>query len=565
MPALRNTKFFALVAALIVAAMLLSACPAPTPAPVAEKPAAPVAEATPTAAPPSLVTITFVQEPDNLSPLYTTMWFSGILFDLWLLGLWNFDDNLEPVPQLAAEIPSAANGGISADGRVITVRLREDAVWSDGTPLTADDFVFTYKMIMDDRNSVLSRHPYDKFVADVKAEGPHTLVVTFHEPYAPWLSSLFTFVLPKHVLQPVMDAKGTLDGADWNRAPTVGIGPYVFAEWETGSHIMFVRNDKHWKRAAIDRIFIRITPDDAAQIAAIKAGDSDIGVFISFSDVPELKALGTLQVISTPSGFMEGWFFNFGENGHPALKDRRVRWALAHGFNRWQITKDLLLGLSEPPASPWDLSPYASPEVKPVPYDPARAAQLLDEAGWVMGPDGVRVKDGQKLILRYVTNMRRLRLDTQVVVQNMFRDLGVQFELINHPSDIYFAGYAEGGVIATGQYDVAEWSSQPSAYPDPDTARWACREIPGPDNPVGSNWNFYCNPILDELFARQSVTVDLAARIAIYGEIQKLLQEDMVWLGVWQDNDIWTVNNRLANVRLSGADPFWNIGDWTIK
>jgi peptide/nickel transport system substrate-binding protein len=82
---------------------------------------------------------------------------------------------------------------------------------------------------------------------------------------------------------------------------------------------------------------------------------------------------------------------------------------------------------------------------------------------------------------------------------------------------------------------------------------------------VGDNWNFYCNPDLDELFARQAVTVDPDERIAIYEEIEKLLQEDMVWLGVWQDNDVWTVNNRLDNVRLSGADPFWNIGDWTVK
>ncbi|MEJ5248054.1 ABC transporter substrate-binding protein [Caldilinea sp.] len=551
-----RTRRFGLVVVLLLLAFALSACPA--------QPVAP-GEAPSEAAPPSLVTITFVQEPDNLSPLYTTMWFSGILTDFWLLGLWNFNDNLEPTPQLAREIPTAANGGISEDGRTITIHLREDARWSDGAPVTAADFVFTYEMIMDERNAVISRHPYDQFVAGVEADGDHTLVVTFHEPYAPWLSSIFTYVLPKHILEPVMEANGTLDGADWNRNPTVGVGPYVFKEWESGSHLLFERNPNHWQQPNIDRIFIRITPDDAAQVAAIKAGDTDIGVFISFSDVPELEALGTVNVVSTPSGFMEGWFFNFGEQAHPAIRDRNVRWALAHGFDRWQITQDLLLGLSEPPASPWDLSPYASPNIQPVPYDPERAAQLLDEAGWVMGADGVREKDGEKLILRYVTNMRRLRLDTQVVVQDMFRDLGVRFELINHPSDIFFASYAEGGAIATGQYDIAEWSSQPEAYPDPDTSRWTCREIPTPDNPAGSNWNFYCNPELDELFARQAVTVDMQARIAIFEEIERIIQEDMVWLGVWQDNDIWTVSKRLSNVRLSGADPFWNAANWTLE
>ncbi len=544
----------ALIVALVFA-LLVAAC-APAAAPEA---------AAPQSTAPSLATITFVQEPDTLNLMYTTMWFVGLLNELWLVGLWNFDDNLAPVPQLAREIPSAANGGISADGRVITVHLREDALWSDGTPLTAADFVFTYEMILAENNTVITRNPYDPFVESVVAENDHTLVITFKEPYAPWLSSIFPYVLPKHVLEPVFQAEGTLDNAAWNRAPTVGVGPYVFSQWESGSHILFTRNPNHWQPANIERIFIRITPDDAAQIAAIKAGDTDIGVFLSFADAPELEALGTVRVVTTPSGFMEGWFFNFGENGHPALKDVNVRRALAYAFNRDQINQDLLLGLTQPPASPWDLSPYASPDVKPWPYDPDKAAQLLDEAGWVVGADGIREKDGQKLILRYVTNMRRLRLDTQVVVQDMYRALGIGVELINHPSDVFFGGYAAGGVIATGQYDIAEWSSQPDAFPDPNSTRWMCREIPGPDNPVGGNWSFYCNPELDALFDLQAATVDTAARIAIFGEIQKIMMDDMVWLGVWQDNDVWSVANRLQNVRLSGADPFWNIAEWTIR
>lgn len=539
----------------LVLALVLAAC----------APAATPDTAAPPSAAASLATITFTQEPDNLNPMYTTMWFSGILNDLWLLSLWNFNDDLAATPQLAVEIPSVANGGISEDGTVITVKLRDDATWSDGTPITAADFVFTYDMIMSDSNTVITRAPYDTFVAGVEAADDHTLVITFTQPYAPWLSNIFTFVLPRHILEPVFTAEGTLDGAEWNRRPTVGVGPYVFSEWESGSHILFVRNENHWQSAGIDRVFVRITPDDAAQVAAIKAGDTDIGVFLSFSDVPELEALGTVEVVSTPSGFMEGWFFNLGENAHPALQDVNVRHALAYAFNRDQINQDLLLGLTEAPASPWDLSPYASPNVQPWPYDPDVAAQLLDEAGWVVGADGIRAKDGEQLILRYVTNTRGLRLDTQVVVQDLFRELGIGVELINHPSDIFFAGYSENGPIALGDYDIAQWSSQPAAYPDPDTARWMCNQIPGPDNPVGNNWNFYCNPQLDELFVLQAATVDTTARIAIFEDIERTLLEDMVWLGVWQDNDVWSVANRLQNVRLSGADPFWNIGAWTIE
>ncbi|MDI9548606.1 MAG: peptide ABC transporter substrate-binding protein [Chloroflexota bacterium] len=554
----RPPRIRALVFALVLA-LLVTAC-----APAAPQGAAPEAAA-PEASASSVATISFTQEPDSLNPLYTTMWFSGILTDIYLVGLWNFNDAVEPTLQLARELPSAENGGISEDGRVITVHLREDAAWSDGEPVTAADFIFTYEMIMDDRNMVLTRAPYDPYVESIVADGDYTLVITFKEPYAPWVSSIFNYVLPKHILAPVMEAEGTIDNAEWNRNPTVGVGPYVFTEWESGSHILFSRNENHWQQANIDRIFVRMTPDDAAQVAAIKAGDSDIGVYLSFADVPGLQELGTVSIIPTPSGFMEGFFFNVGENGHPALKDVKVRQALAYAFNRDQINQDLLLGLTGTPASPWDLSPFASPDVQPWPYDPEMAVQLLDEAGWVVGADGIREKDGVKLNLRYATNMRDVRLDTQVVAQDMFREVGIGVELINHPSDVFFAAYSAGGPIASGEYDIASWSSQPNAYPDPDTARWTCREIPSAENPVGDNWSYYCNPQLDELFDLQARTVDLDERIAIYGQIKQMMLDEMIWLGVWQDNDMYSVSSRLEGVRISGVDPFWNIADWMIK
>src|SRR5690606_11932683 len=123
---------------------------------------------------------------------------------------WVFDTNLNPVPRLAAEIPSLENGGLSEDGTVVTIRLRDDLVWSDGAPLTAADFVFTHAMFTAESNAVDSRAPYDAIVS-VEAPDPQTVVVTFAEPSAPWLTTLFYSVLPAHILQPVFDAEGTLD------------------------------------------------------------------------------------------------------------------------------------------------------------------------------------------------------------------------------------------------------------------------------------------------------------------------------------------------------------------
>ncbi len=144
--------------------------PPPTEAPAAEAPA-PTFSGT--------ATITFVQEPDNLNPMYTSMSFAGYLRPFYLKPSWDFDENGKPVPVLVKEIPSTENGGLSADGKTITLNLRDDVKWSDGEPLTADDYVFTFDMIMSDKNVPLGRYPYDDVCASVEAKDPTTVVINF--------------------------------------------------------------------------------------------------------------------------------------------------------------------------------------------------------------------------------------------------------------------------------------------------------------------------------------------------------------------------------------------------
>jgi peptide/nickel transport system substrate-binding protein len=185
---------------LMVAFVLaLSACGGPaTEAPAAEAPAAeaPAATEAPAAEAPAptfsgTATITFVQEPDNLNPLYTSMSFSQYLRPFYLKPSWDFDENAKPVPVLVKEIPSVENGGLSADGKTITLKLRDDVKWSDGEPLTADDYVFTFDMIMSEKNTPLGRYPYDTYVDSVVAKDPTTVVINLKEPFAAWQTSLF--------------------------------------------------------------------------------------------------------------------------------------------------------------------------------------------------------------------------------------------------------------------------------------------------------------------------------------------------------------------------------------
>ncbi len=511
------------------------------------------------------VTIAFDQEADNLNPMYTTMTFAGYVYAIFLSGAWNFDDELLPHPVLAAEIPSLENGGLSADGRMITITLRDDIKWSDGEPITSADFAFTHEMFVSDANSPLTRDPYNR-ITSLETPDERTVVVHFDEPFAPWLG-LFRYILPEHILRPVYEADGSLDNAAWNRAPTVGSGPFVFAEWEVGSFIRGVRNENYFDAPALlDTIVIRFVPDPEAYLAALKNGDSDVGTFVAFPDLPELEATGFLDVGIYASGYNEGWFMNANpETAHPAMLDVNVRRALAYAFNRAQIDNDLLLGYTYPPSSYWEGTPYADPDLEPYPYDPEMATQLLDEAGWVDSDgDGIRDKDGQPLTLRYATNTRQIRMDVQVVVQQDFADLGIGIELLNYPSDIFWNTYADNGPMATGQYDIGQWSSSPDGFPDPDIVRFMCNEIPTPENPIGDNWQGYCNPDLDALFVEQARTMDYDARVAIFHQMDRVIKDDAIWIGVWYDADSWIYNTRIQNVRLNGASPFWNINEWDV-
>ena len=207
--------------------------------------------------------------------------------------------------------------------------------------MTADDYVFTWQMVMTDKNAVISRDPFDTYVDKVEAKDKTTLVVTFKEPYAPWQAKIFSKVnasqaIPKHILEPVFKKDGTIDNAEWNRKPTVGAGPFVFKEWQSGSHLIFQANPNFWLgKPKVDQVFIKIVPDDAAQIAAIKAGDTDFGVFIAYPDMPDLEKLGTFNLVMAQSGYQESWFMNLStdrqDQGPPGAAGRERAQGHRHG------------------------------------------------------------------------------------------------------------------------------------------------------------------------------------------------------------------------------------------
>lgn len=519
--------------------------------------------ATTAPAKPKVATFIWNQEFDNLNPLYTNMWFASTTFQLGNCYAWNFDDQNAPVPVLVKEMPSAENGEISADGKVITFKLRQDLVWSDGQPLTSDDFLFTYNMTMNSANTVATTHPYE-LIDKVETPDKYTVVVTFKDPFAAWLGTMWHGIIPAHILKPVFDAKGTLNDADWNRKPTVSCGPFVFKEWESGSYARFDANPNYWLgKPKLDQVFFRFVPDTAAEIAAMTNKEGDLVAFFGYPDIATLQKAGvtTYRVFS---GYNEGIYFNLGPKGNAGLKDQAVRQAIAYALDATSFDKDVLLGGTVPAATYWDNTPWVDPSIKPYAFDPEKAKQLLDAAGWKdTNGNGTRDKNGVELDLKYGTTTREVRQSFQAVAQQELAAVGIKVELLNYDSDLFFSGYDKNGPAAHGDLDMFEYSTTTN-FPDPDTAEWLCANIPTDESPSGSNWSFLCDNTLDSLFKLQATQVDFATRQKTFYQITKYIFDQALWIGIWQDPDLWGVSSRMTGVKFSGATPFYNIAEWDI-
>jgi len=534
----------------VLASMLLAACSANPLAPAEKK----------------VANFIWTQEFTSLSPLYASGWFSSSTQQFWNCWAWNYNEKNEPYPYLITEMPSLENGGISEDGLTITMHLRDDIKWSDNEPITSEDFKFTWAMTIDPKNIVVTTNPYDQVTA-IETPDARTVVMKFDAPLAGW-QGLWKGLAPAHILQSVYDTDGTLDNAEWNNNPTVGCGPYNFAEWESGSFARFVRNDNYFDAPAkIDELFIRFVPDDTAQTNALVAGDADLGLFVPYSETPALKDAG-VTIMGVSGGYSESWFFQVSEeHSHPAMLDVNVRKAIAMSVDFVSFNEDVNLGLVSVPGSFWYALPfYNNPPTQPYPYDPEAAKALLDAAGWVdSNGDGTRDKDGVEFVIQHGTTTREVRQELQAVAQQQLAEVGIKLEISNYDADIFWNGYSDGGATYTGELDIQEWSDVPYSFPDPDVYYWLCSEIPSDDNPSGSNGFYICDEELDALIQLQSTQLDPAQRQETISKINQIFHDKVYWVGAWEDPDLYAVGPRLTGVKFSGVSPFFNIAEWDIK
>jgi peptide/nickel transport system substrate-binding protein len=502
------------------------------------------------------------QEPGTLNPITATMEVESDAFALLFDGLVRFDDHGHIAPDLALQVPSQQNGGISQDGKILTYHLDPRAKWQDGIPLTSEDVKFTYEAIMNPRTASPLRTGYDRIVR-IETPDAHTVRILLSAPFAPATADLFPngaqgSILPAHLLRTYAD----LNRVDFATHP-IGSGPYRLEAWNHGSSLMFQANRDYFRGAPkIERIVWQIIPDDQTMLNKLRTHELDLATNIYPYTYQLLGDISGIRAEIAPATYhWEHLVFNCRKD---PVSDRRVRLALAYAMDPKAIYQKIYRSYGTlGPTDQNPLSPWFNKRLSYYPHDIAKANALLDQAGWKRGTDGLRTKGGKSLTLTFVTTAaNRTREIVGVLLQNQWRQAGIDLQIKVFPPTTLFAMAANGGVIQSGNYDVAMFAYF-DRNPDPDdTNTFGPKQVP----PMGSNFSFYSNPEVGRLQKQALNTYNNSVRKQLYDRIQKIMITDVPEYTLNWMAEIDVTTSELHGLRPApvGSD-FWNVAEWTLN
>jgi peptide/nickel transport system substrate-binding protein len=478
----------------------------------------------------------------------------GLIFD----ELVTLDAQHNQIPDLAESVPTVANGGISKDGLTITYHLRHGVKWHDGVPFTSKDVKFTWQAIMNKANNTLTQRGYDQ-VASVDLPDDYTVVFHMKSVFPPAIDTIFGEsdtpyrILPEHLLAKYSN----LNQIPFNSAP-IGTGPYKFARWLRGDRIVLTANPDYFRGAPhIKTLTLLNIPDDNTTVAQLRTHEVDLALEVTLGAYKDLaQDTGIVRQAAVAPSYM-AIFFN---TQRAPLDDVRVRRALSLGLDREAILRDDTYGAATLATA--DLSPFYwafDPTLKPIAYDLAAAKALLDAAGWVPGPDGVRVKNGNRLSLQlvYGQGSQVVRTITQQV-QQMYKPLGVDVQLKSYDYAVLYGAAQSGGILYGGKFDLAMYAWVSGADPD-NASQWLCNAIP----PAGNNVARYCSPEMDALQKVALSTFDRSVRKAAYAKIERLVLRDAPGAFLYYQADRYARIPELQNFTPNGISEGWNAQDWT--
>jgi peptide/nickel transport system substrate-binding protein len=551
-----------LVASVVFAALLLTACGGGTGA-------SPQGGGGPTRG--GTLTMAIYQEPSSLHPYYTTQTVAHLVWQVSIEGLTHVDPDGNYIPWLAKEVPTLKNSGVKmlpSGGMDVTYKLVPGVLWADGKPFTSADVAFTWKMIMSDPK-VTSKEGYEK-VTSVDTPDPLTAVVHYKEVYAAY-ATRFTEMFSKAALEGLAD----ISKSEFTRKP-LGTGPFKITEFVSGDHITAERNPNYRvkDKPYLDKIIFRSVPSREAAIAQVKAGEVDAMWDLLEAQVPDLERNPDLKLSIVQGAYVERLDFNLKKPGnpaddqvsHPVLGDVNVRRALLLATPKKTIIEKLLYNKVKPGASLLSAGWAVPKDLKQEEYDPAKAKQLLDQAGWAPGSDGIRTKGGVRAQLRITTTSgNKTREQVEQIIADEWQRVGVKLSIENVPSSVLFGNWTAGAPRRRGNYDINMYASDSEIDPQATLSlKFNSKNIPRTqNNGAGQNFTRFADPEVDRLLDQAGSSVDQEQRKKLYAQILKKVNDNVT--NVWLYNRA-NIDAFRANVGGYKGNPWdnitWSIEDW---
>jgi peptide/nickel transport system substrate-binding protein len=452
----------------------------------------------------------------------------------------------------------------SENPQTVVYKIKPAAVWSDGVPVSADDFIYLWKnlngTIKD--NDVSGTTGYDQMKSVTGSDNGKTVTVVYKTPFADWKSMFASgnFILPAHYVE--KQPGGWNTGLKKNPEKIPSAGWFKVENYTPGQSLTMVRNDKYWgKKSNLDSLVVRFLPESTTQPAALQ--NNEVDLIYPQPQLDQVQQVKTLPDVTSQINFgptFEHFDFNF-KNQH--LGDLKVRQAIATGINVQELVQRTVKQFSDK-AVPLGNRIYMTNQ--PEQYqdhfgqygkgDAAGATKLLEEAGYTKGADGTYAKGGKKLSLRISTTAgNQLRETQEELFQAQMKKIGVDIKITNADSTKFF-----GEWLPNGNFDIANFAWVGSPFPiSGNRSAYVCDS--------GSNYGQYCNKKVDQLFSQAFAQFDTAKATELGNQIDQQLTTDMVSVPLYQKPTFIAWRNTFANIADNSTQdgPFWNANIWGQK
>ena len=539
------------------------------------------------------------QEATQFNPFYVGQVTEANVASAVWASLVVFTHDYRYAPDLATEVPTIDNGGVQApgvdgDAMTVTWTLRDGLKWSDGEPLTCDDFSFAQDWVLDPDNVGIGTLSSYQEISKVDCNSDTEMVWHFPKIFEGYIT-LAVAPLPRHFLEdiPVKDVVTGKGFSATDIANTPVSGAFKFESVTPQQELRLVKNPNYTsfatgKPAHLDNLIFKWYGDADLMIAGFKAGEVDFATDLQDSDIAKVQDLGE-QVSAIPALLYEFLRPNWSEGPFDAAKkiggcsrnaavadrgdgcpmsDPAMREAVAFAIDKAEINTRLLGGTVQVANTSISPGAWFFADQTPATFDPEKAKSILEEAGWVAGADGIREKDGLKAKIELCTTTRQVRVDTLALIASWLKDVGI--EAVPNPVDAtaIFAGYNEATAdtpcaLSTSNFDLAEHAFSSSIDPLGSYFSYHSSQF----EPNGVNDAQVVDSGIDAALDTVKNSVDFAVIKDAMAEFQQIYVEKTVEIPLYYRKNVELVGPKLGNffANPTQAGPTWNAVDWFVN